>query len=184
MNPRTFIITRKTVQAKNLKPLIDILSRISEYPTLDDQASVTILFSGYESTIQEVYHIQEIRDYVHALDQEWPYMFYFMELSNLQILTACLMANVANIRDDANRPGLIGLFMTDTPENMKQFLARHFAYMNIKFEDAYERNDLDPYSPEAEQNIANREAAIENATREIIETLFPSTLNPQPSTIN
>lgn len=54
---------------------------------------VDISFSGYENTPEELFEIPEVRNYVYALDAEFPFWLYFLsrEFTGLQCLALCYL---------------------------------------------------------------------------------------------
>lgn len=71
-----------------LKHLISSQQMVREFRT-----RVDIAFDGYNETSEELFEIPKVRDYVHALDEQFPYWLYFLSrnYAGLQCLTLCFL---------------------------------------------------------------------------------------------
>jgi hypothetical protein len=69
-----------------LKHLISSQQMIQEFRT-----RVDIAFDGYNETRQELFEMPEVRNYVYALDEQFPYWLYFLSrhYTGLQCITLC-----------------------------------------------------------------------------------------------
>jgi len=87
------------VKAKNLAFVDYAINYIKQ--NLDDQlGSMFLTFAGYGYRAEEVYEIEEIRDYVAKVFEKYPYIFYFLtpELDNMNMFLSCL-SNVTVHKD-------------------------------------------------------------------------------------
>jgi hypothetical protein len=59
----------------------------------DFRTRVDITFDGYNETSEELFEIPRVRDYVQALDEEFPYWLYFLSRSyfGLQCIALCFL---------------------------------------------------------------------------------------------
>ncbi|MHB8523142.1 MAG: chlororespiratory reduction 6 domain-containing protein [Limisphaerales bacterium] len=82
---------------------------------------ITLLFAGYDDDPRDVYNIPEIRRYAKALDEQFPYWFYFADLDQgtLKVLALCLCRIV-------KVPG----GSTSNGEDLKTFLLSHIVALN------------------------------------------------------
>jgi hypothetical protein len=69
-----------------LKHLISSQQMVREFRT-----RVDIAFDGYNDTSHELFEMPEVRNYVYALDEQFPYWLYFLSrnYAGLQCLTLC-----------------------------------------------------------------------------------------------
>jgi hypothetical protein len=103
-----------------LSPLQDFLK--SRNAVIGGRGRVSLMFEGYDDDPRDVYDIPEIRRYAKALDEKFPYWFYFVSLhvqSTLQVLALCLCRVVK-----------VSGFSTPQPDDLKQFLFSHIVALN------------------------------------------------------
>ena len=89
------VVSRKEVESgdtagplSTLHKLISSQGMIREFRT-----RVDVAFDGYSQTQDELFEIPEVREYVHALDAQFPYWLYFLSrnLAGLQCITLCFL---------------------------------------------------------------------------------------------
>lgn len=87
------VVSRQEVESgdtsgplSTLKHLISSQQMVREFRT-----RVDIAFDGYNETSDELFEIPEVRNYVHALDEQFPYWLYFLSrnYAGLQCITLC-----------------------------------------------------------------------------------------------
>jgi hypothetical protein len=88
---------------------------------LGGRGRITLFFAGYDDDPRDVYDIPEIRRYAKALDDQFPYWFYFADphCSTLKVLTLCL-CRVVKVAGGS----------TPDPEDFKHFLVSHIVALN------------------------------------------------------
>ena len=101
MSELVFVIfSRHDVETRNFSALLSFWGK-SELPSEKELAGLmgTFIFSvgGYDDITDELYAIQDVRDFYAALHKQWPYWLFFCNLENesLKMITSCLMQNVA-----------------------------------------------------------------------------------------
>lgn len=74
------IISRDEVESGNINFALSTLRKLLENPEVASkfQENVDISFQGYENDSRELFEIPEVRDFVYALDNEFPYWLYFL----------------------------------------------------------------------------------------------------------
>ena len=87
------VVSRQEVESgdtsgplSTLKHLISSQQMVREFRT-----RVDIAFDGYNDTSHELFEMPEVRNYVYALDEQFPYWLYFLSrnYAGLQCLTLC-----------------------------------------------------------------------------------------------
>ena len=110
--------------------------------------SLQLTFSGFEVDERELWEIPEVREYVRALDEAFPYWFYLADLSTelLKLLAFCL-----------SRVRVVGAGMTTiNQDDLQLFFERHFGAMNEL---------LDHWKVPESENVAVSEQIVEYFAR-------------------
>jgi hypothetical protein len=122
-NPMLFEIAYDDIQSGDIT---SVLSALNGFLTTRERAvagrgRVTLMFAGYDDDPRDVYDVPEIRRYARALDDQFPYWFYFADPQNstLKVLALCLCRIV-------KVPGGSTLHRDD----YKQFIFSHLAALN------------------------------------------------------
>jgi hypothetical protein len=91
--PLLIVISRDEVLRKDISGPITTLKHLiaSRENIRANMLNVDISFSGYENTREELFEIPEVRNYVYALDGEFPFWLYFLSrhFMGLQCLAYC-----------------------------------------------------------------------------------------------
>jgi hypothetical protein len=89
------VVTRDDINAQATSSVLDALRSLIQSP---DRArlffeQVDIAFDGYNETSEELFEIQEVREFVYALDEEFPFWLYFLTKSGtgLQCIAYCFL---------------------------------------------------------------------------------------------
>lgn len=84
-------IDKKEVELLDLSRVSKIFNLLKELRTKACRKLV-ITFDGYDDTLEEIYEIMQIREYVLKLFSKYPYMFYYIATFdlNMKILLACI----------------------------------------------------------------------------------------------
>lgn len=91
LSPLCVIVSREEVQQQDVGPALSTLVRLTELPETATtyMEQVDIAFHGYDHDPRELFEIAEVRDYVHKLDEQFP--FWLFSLSKHHLGLQCLM---------------------------------------------------------------------------------------------
>jgi hypothetical protein len=94
LSPR-FVVTRSQVEANDPASVLRALRALVASPDVARQCfeSVDIAFHGYNAVREELFEIPEVREFVYALDAQFPYWLFFLDKSalGLQCLAYCFL---------------------------------------------------------------------------------------------
>jgi len=89
------IVSRAEVENRDRSSVIGALLALIASPDAAMQyfESVDIAFHGCNETREELFKIQEVREFVYALDEQFPYWLFFLDKSalGLQCLAYCFL---------------------------------------------------------------------------------------------
>jgi hypothetical protein len=89
------VITRNEVVTKDTSSALNALRVLISSPKAARQyfESVDIAFHGYNETREELFEISEVREFVYALDEQFPYWLFFLDKTalGLQCLAYCFL---------------------------------------------------------------------------------------------
>lgn len=88
------------------------------------KGTLSVTFSGYDDDPRELFEIPEVRLYLHALDQEWPFWFFFLTPPSIRLVGMCLTSAMSVAPGKAFLP----------PENLCRVMERGFGAVNHLFE--------------------------------------------------
>jgi hypothetical protein len=95
IEPLVVIVRRHDVEAGNTASTLRVLSRLlAGVATVREyRERVDIAFQGYDTDSRELFEIPEVRRFVAALDDSFPYWLYFLtrESTGLQALAFCFL---------------------------------------------------------------------------------------------
>lgn len=93
LGPIVIVISRDEVERQDLSgPLAALRHLLTSRDTIrDHKTNVDVAFHGYDQTREELFEIPSVRNYVHALDAQFPFWLYFLsrKLLGLQCLAYC-----------------------------------------------------------------------------------------------
>jgi hypothetical protein len=124
----TVMVSRERVEAGDITPALSALSALIESREAAQHflGKAILAIDGYNDDPRELFEMSEVRAYLAALDEGFPYWFPFLSLDTeaLKLVTfsLCGIERVAS-----------GLVEVDT-EDLRTFLVRHFGAMNHLFE--------------------------------------------------
>lgn len=124
----TLGIHREQIEAYDLESSLGFLRTL--VPLRDPQyvwswkGNLSVSVSGYDNDSRELYEIPEVRRYLQGLDQEWPFWFFFLTPSSIQLVGMCLASAVTVASGKAFIP----------PENFYRFMERGFGAVNHLFD--------------------------------------------------
>ena len=90
-----FVVSRRAVEAGDLTEILGSLNHLIS--TVDMarryRERVDISFEGYDQDRRELWEIQEVRDFVYRLDEQFPYWLFFLDkkLLGLHCLAWCFL---------------------------------------------------------------------------------------------
>lgn len=94
-DPLVVVVSRAEVESMNPSVSLEILKRLIESPerARDFVERVDIVFHGYDDTREELFEIPEVREFVHQLDQQFPFWLFFLSKyhQGLQCLVHCFL---------------------------------------------------------------------------------------------
>jgi hypothetical protein len=94
-DPLTVGVHRVEVEAGDLSGPLQVLDQLIESPAsaLEWCERIDITFGGYDQHREELWEIAAVRDYVHKLDEAFPYWLFFLSRRylGLQCLALCFM---------------------------------------------------------------------------------------------
>ena len=125
VDPLVVLVSRAEVEAMNTSRAMKVLNQLIESP---DTAKafverVDIAFDGYNHTKQELFEIEAVRNFVHQLDQQFPFWLFFLSKRNLG-LQCLLFCYLPPFLTEAGRSRVF-------PEQINNLLSNHwFPAMN------------------------------------------------------
>lgn len=123
-DPITVVISREEIAACDPTVVLGVLTRFVESARHPAQVRgrLRLAFHGYDNVAQELWEIGEVRAFVRALDDAFPFWFYLTDLKadTLKVLAFCLC------RITVAAPGATAIHHDD----WVAFFARHFGAMN------------------------------------------------------
>ncbi|MHB8766967.1 MAG: chlororespiratory reduction 6 domain-containing protein, partial [Deferrisomatales bacterium] len=120
----TVMVSREKIEARDITPALGSLSALIESRETIRHflGRVDLAIDGYDADPRELFEVPEVRTYLAALDERFPYWFPLLSLDTeaLKLVTfsLCDIERVAS-----------GLVEVDT-EDLRTFLVRHFGAMN------------------------------------------------------
>lgn len=117
-------IPRDLVEEGDTTPIIEGLTVFARSPSLAPQAlgKIRITVSGYDADARELWEIPEVRRLVHALDQQFPFWFFFADLADEWL--AAVAFCVCRVTEIAEGSTAIN------PSDLQRFVERQFSGMN------------------------------------------------------
>jgi hypothetical protein len=95
VDPLGVMVSRDEVERQDIEPSLCVLRQLTASPALARRffERVDIAFHGYDDTTQELFEIPPVRDFVHRLDEEFPFWLFFLskQYLGLQCLLFCLL---------------------------------------------------------------------------------------------
>lgn len=89
------VVTREDVNSQDTSSVISALNALIKSPEVARMffEQVDLSFHGYNDTSEELFEIAEVRNYVHALDDKFPFWLYFLSKSGtgLQCIAYCFL---------------------------------------------------------------------------------------------
>jgi len=93
--PIMVVVSRDEVEGSDISGPLSTLRHLISSPEIIRacRERVNIAFDGYNETTEELFEMPNVRNFVHALDAEFPYWLYFLSrsFSSLQCITLCFL---------------------------------------------------------------------------------------------
>lgn len=127
-DPIIFGIHREQIETYDLESSLSFLRTL--VPLRDPQyvwsfkGSLALVIAGYDDDPRELFEIPEVCRYLHGLDQEWSFWFFFFTPSSIRLVGMCLASAVTVA------PGKVYM----PPENFYRFMERGFGAVNHLFD--------------------------------------------------
>ena len=122
--PVFLMFSRRQIEECDITEPLEFLRRLTatSQVALNYCGRVGLVVDGYNNDPREIFEIPEVRDFVKALDQQWPYWFFFLSQvdDSIKTLESCLCDTIEVI------PGVVSIDL----EQMERSLTRHFGAMN------------------------------------------------------
>lgn len=92
-DPYVIVVSLSDVEALDITSTLEVLKQLIKSPTTSRHfvEKVDIAFEGYDHTSEELFEIQEVREFVHELDEQFPYWLFFLSkyFYGLQCILLC-----------------------------------------------------------------------------------------------
>ncbi|MCY1515563.1 hypothetical protein D9M68_501520 [compost metagenome] len=127
-DPIIFGIHREQIETFDLESSLSFLRTL--VPLRDPRhvwsykGALSLVIAGYDEDPRELFEIPEVCRYLHGLDQEWPFWFFFLTPSSIRLVGMCLASAVTVA------PGKVYM----PPENFYRFMERGFGAVNHLFD--------------------------------------------------
>ena len=123
-------IHREQIEVFDLESSLSFLRTL--VPSSDPQfalsykGGVSLVIGGYDDDPREIFEIPEVCRYLHEIDREWPFWFFFLNPSDgsLKLAGMCLASAVSV------SPGKAYIL----PDNLYRFMERGFGAVNFLFD--------------------------------------------------
>jgi hypothetical protein len=93
--PVIVTISRDEVNAQDVSAAFAVLKSFTETPEMTRRMfeRVDVAFHGYDDDSRELFEIPEVRDFVYALDEKFPFWLFFLnkKYTGLQALSLCFL---------------------------------------------------------------------------------------------
>lgn len=122
--PMFLVFSREQVEKGGVEEALRLLHNLTSSPdyavTYCGRASLII--DGYNADPRELFEVPEVRAFIQAIDNQWPYWFFFLSQADdsIKIIESCLCDSIEVI------PGVTSLDLAQ----MERSLARHFGALN------------------------------------------------------
>jgi hypothetical protein len=95
VDPLGVFVSREEIETLDTEPSLSILRQLTASPATARRffERVDIAFHGYDDITQELFEIPEVRDFVHKLDEQFPFWLFFLSKHylGLQCLLLCFL---------------------------------------------------------------------------------------------
>ncbi len=95
IDPLVVTVSREEINLGDIEPALSILKQLISSPDIATtyKEKIDIAFHGYDTDFRELFELPEVRDYVHKLDEKFPFWLYFLSKKHLglQALLFCFL---------------------------------------------------------------------------------------------
>ncbi len=124
MDPIYLVFSRDQVEAHDISEPLQVLRQLTGNPenAVGACGRISLVIDGYNADPRELFEIPEVRRYIKAIDELWPYWFFFLSQvdDSIKIVESCLCDSIEVM------PGVASI---DT-EQLNHALTRHFSAMD------------------------------------------------------
>jgi hypothetical protein len=124
MEPIYLVFSREQIEAHDISEPLQVLRQLAGNPeeALAACGRISLVIDGYDADPRELFEVPEVRRYIKALDDMWPYWFFFLSQADdsIKIVESCLCDSIEVI------PGVTSI----DNEQLNAYLTRHFSAMN------------------------------------------------------
>ena len=124
MEPIYLVFSREQIELQDISEPLQVLRQLAGNPetAVASCGQISLVIDGYNNDPRELFEIPEVRRYIKALDEMWPYWFFFLSQADdsIKIVESCLCDSIEVV------PGVTSV---DT-EQLNTCLIRHFSAMN------------------------------------------------------
>lgn len=124
IDPIYLVFSRDQVEAQDISEPLQVLRQLTGNPEKAVSACgrISLVIDGYNADPRELFEIPDVRRYIKAIDDLWPYWFFFLSQADdsIKILESCLCDSIEVV------PGVASI---DTVQ-LNDALTRHFSAMD------------------------------------------------------
>jgi hypothetical protein len=123
MDPIYLVFSREQVEAHDISEPLQVLRQLTGNPekAVGACGRISLVIDGYNADPRELFEIPEVRAYIKAIDDLWPYWFFFLSQADdsIKIVESCLCDSIEVV------PGVTSV---DTAQ-LQKYLTRHFSVL-------------------------------------------------------
>jgi hypothetical protein len=124
MEPIFLVFSREQIDAHDISEPLQVLRQLAGNPEKAVAACgrISLVIDGYNTDPRELFEIPEVRRYIKALDDMWPYWFFFLSQADdsIKVVESCLCDSIEVV------PGVTSV----DNEQLNTCLTRHFSALN------------------------------------------------------
>jgi hypothetical protein len=124
MDPIYLVFSREQVEAHDISEPLQVLRQLTGNPEKGVGACgrISLVIDGYNADPRELFEIPEVRRYIKAIDDLWPYWYFFLSQADdsIKIVESCLCDSIEVV------PGVASI----NTEQLNDTLTRHFSAMD------------------------------------------------------
>lgn len=122
--PIYLVFSREQVEAGDIYEPLTVLRQLAGTPEKAVAACgrISLVVDGYDRDPRELFEIPEVRNFIKALDDMWPYWLFFLSQvdDSIKIVESCLCDSIEVV------PGVTSV---DTGQ-LEKYLTRHFSALH------------------------------------------------------
>ena len=98
MDPIYLVFSRDQVEAHDISEPLQVLRQLTGNPenAVGACGRISLVIDGYNADPRELFEIPEVRRYIKAIDDLWPYWFFFLSQADdsIKIVESCLCDSI------------------------------------------------------------------------------------------